>query len=101
MESVTKINKLIVRPLISEKSLKAIDLYNKYTFIVENASNKIELAKYIEKTFSVKVEGIQTIVNSGKIVRFGKKRTLGRRSDFKKAIVTLKKGDKINLFDIK
>lgn len=101
MESVLKINKLIVKPLISEKSLKAIDLYNKYTFIVENASNKIEIEKYIEKTFSVKVLDIQTIVNSGKIVRFGKKRTLGRRSDFKKAIVTLKKGDKINLFDIK
>jgi large subunit ribosomal protein L23 len=101
MVSRANIKKLIIKPLISERSLAMIDTSNKYSFIVNSDANKIELAKYIEKTFTVKVLEVRTINVSGKTVRFGKKRQVGRRSDFKKAIVTLKKGDKIDLFDIK
>jgi large subunit ribosomal protein L23 len=101
MDNKSLVKKVIVRPLISEKSLNMIDKYNKYSFIVSNDINKIELTDHIEKTYSVKVEGV-TIINAiGKIVRFGKKRIPGRRGNFKKAFVTLKKGDKIDLFEIK
>ena len=101
MEKGNITKKMIIKPLISERSLDAIDKYNKYSFIVDKNINKIELTNYIEKVYTVKVLGIRTINVSGKIVRFGKKRIEGRRSDLKKAIVTLKKGDKIDLFEIK
>lgn len=95
------IKKMIIKPLISERSLNMIDKFNKYSFIINADVNKIELTSYIEKIYTVKVLGIRTINVSGKFVKFGKKRIEGKRSDFKKAIVTLKKGDKIDLFEIK
>jgi large subunit ribosomal protein L23 len=101
MDKVNSIKKAIIRPLISEKSLNMIDKFNKYSFIVSNDINKIELTAHIEKIYSVKVLDVTVINVSGKIVRFGKKRIPGRRGNFKKAFVTLKKGDKIDLFEIK
>jgi large subunit ribosomal protein L23 len=101
MNATANIKKIIVKPLISERSLSMIDTFNKYSFIINTSVSKVELANYIEKTFSVSVLDVRTINVNGKLVRFGKKRTPGRRKSYKKAIITLKKGDKINLFDIK
>lgn len=101
MNNVSELKKVIIKPLISEKSLTKVDAENKYTFIVSTASNKIEVAKEVEKTFGVNVTSVEILNYMGKIVHFGKKRTEGRRNHFKKAVVTLKKGDKISIFDIK
>jgi large subunit ribosomal protein L23 len=101
MNNVTSHKRIIIKPLISEKSISNVDSMNKYTFIVETDSNKIEIGQEIEKTFGVKVLDVKTVNYTGKIVAFGKKRIAGRRDNFKKAIVTLKKGDKISIFDIK
>ena len=101
MNNITSHKKIIIKPLISEKSIASVDSLNKYTFIVETNSNKIEISQEIEKTYGVKVTDVKTINYTGKIVAFGKKRVAGRRDNFKKAIVTLKKGDKISVFDIK
>ncbi len=101
MNKVSEIKKVIIKPLISEKSLGKVDTENQFTFIVNNESNKIEVANEVETTFGVTVMNVRMLNNIGKTVRFGKKRIEGRRSPFKKAIVTLKKGDKISIFDIK
>lgn len=101
MEQVQAIKQIIIKPLISEKSITAVDALNKYTFLVNVTSTKIEITKEVEKTFGVKVLDVRTVNYIGKIVKFGKKRITGRRDHFKKAVVTLKKGDKISIFDIK
>jgi large subunit ribosomal protein L23 len=98
---IKKEKQIIIKPLVSEKSMSDIDKLNKYSFIVNCKSNKIEIATEIEKSFSVKVINVRTINYMSKIVKFGKKRIEGRQSKYKKAVVTLKKGDKISLFDVK
>ena len=92
---------ILIKPLVSEKSMSDIDKLNKYSFIVNYNCNKIEIANEIEKAFTVKVLSVKTINYMSKIVKFGKKRVEGRQAKYKKAVVTLKKGDKISLFDIK
>lgn len=101
MNNVSEVKKVIIKPLISEKTINKVDSENKYTFVVNSDANKIEIAQEVAKTFGVKVLNVKTISNIGKIVHFGKKRQAGRRDHLKKAIVTLKKGDKISIFDIK
>jgi large subunit ribosomal protein L23 len=93
--------KILIRPLYTEKIAKLQDEENKYAFEVDRGSNKIEIRKEIENRFEVKVEKIQTMVVRGKMrqqmTRAG--RFYGRRPDWKKAIVTLAEGDKIDLFE--
>jgi large subunit ribosomal protein L23 len=98
---IKKEKQIIKKPLVSEKSMGEIDKLNKYSFIVNYNSNKIEIASEIEKNFGVKVLNVRTINYMSKIVKFGKRRVEGRQAKYKKAVVTLKKGDKISLFDIK
>jgi large subunit ribosomal protein L23 len=92
---------LLIKPIITEKTVSLAKTLNKYTFKVMNSANKIEIADSVAKKFSVKVIDVKTINLLGKSVAFGKKRIKGKRSDTKKAIVTLKSGDNISLFDIK
>ena len=70
---------------------------NKYTFQVPLNANKVEIRKAVESIFNVKVEKVATIRVLGKTKRMG--RTMGKRSDYKKAIVTLKAGETIELFE--
>jgi len=92
---------ILIRPLYTEKIAKLQDQENKYAFEVDRNSNKIEIRQEIEKRFEVKVTKIQTMVIQGKMrqqmTRAG--RFHGRRPDWKKAIVTLVDGDKIDLFE--
>ncbi len=78
------------------QSEKAVDQqgYNKYTFVVPKQVNKIEIRNAIEEIFNVKVKKVNTMIMSGKPKRVGWKYQ-GYRSDWKKAIVTLEKGYKI------
>ncbi len=86
-------HQLIKGPVISEKShLQKAD-GNKVTFRVDSTANKIEIRKAIETLFKVKVLKVNTVSVMGKNKRLG--RTEGKRSDWKKAIVTLAPGDKI------
>lgn len=79
-------------PVISEKSVGLVE-ENKYTFWVNPAANKIEVKAAVEKMFKVSVVEVRTLSVRGKIKRVGK--YSGKTPDRKKAIVTLKAGDKI------
>jgi large subunit ribosomal protein L23 len=91
--ALTTPKEIIVRPYQTESSAQLAEKRNQYTFIVSLAANKIEIKKAIEKQFKVKVIAINTIVVKGKWRRVRGK--LGQKVDVKKAIVTVKSGDKI------
>lgn len=88
---------IIKRPLDTEKLDKLRDTQNKFSFEVAVQSNKTEIKQAIEGLFKVKVVDIKTSIVKGKMRRVGK--TSGMRSNWKKAIVTLKDGDAISLFE--
>lgn len=87
---------IIKRPVVSEKSYDLL-ADNKYTFYVNPAANKIEIKKAVEEIFKVTVLNVNTLNVKGKEKRMG--RAVGRTNDRKKAIVTLKEGDKIEVFE--
>jgi len=89
-----KINDVIKGPLITEKLDAARE---KYSFIVDKKASKYDVANAVEKLFKVSVEGVRTNIVRGKTKRVG--RSIGKRPNFKKAVVTLKEGDKIELFE--
>jgi large subunit ribosomal protein L23 len=83
---------ILVKPLVTEKGYKQVAL-GQYGFKVSKKANKISVAKAVEKVYDVKVERVNMINVKGKTKNFGKAR--GKTSDWKKAIVTLKKGQTI------
>jgi large subunit ribosomal protein L23 len=85
---------IIKRPLVTEKSVDGASIH-KYTFEVDPRVNKIQIRKAIEEIFGVKVVKVNTLNVLGKKRGFG--RVPGKMSDWKKAIVTLRKEDKIEL----
>lgn len=93
--------KIIIKPLLTEKSYAGIQ--NKvYTFVVSKNAGKVEIKKAVEKLFDVKVDKVNTSVVKGhkKTQNTKAGRTVGKTSDFKKAIVTLKVDSKsIAFFD--
>ena len=93
----------LVIPKATEKSYQLSLANNTYIFIVPLKANKNEIKKAVEEQFEVTVTNIKTLIQSGKAIRFsrGKNRYPGttNRSDIKKAYVTLKEGDKLNIFD--
>ncbi len=89
--------KIIRRPLITEKSTSQKDENHQYAFEVDRNANKIEIRSAVERLFKVKVLQVRTINVLGKIKRLGRK--YGKRPDWKKAIVTLREGDRIDFFE--
>ncbi|MBM4399036.1 MAG: 50S ribosomal protein L23 [Candidatus Cloacimonetes bacterium] len=89
---------IIISPLVTEKSGHQMATYNSYTFKVSMNANKVEIKKAIERIFSVRVLSVNTITMMGKPKKLGK--YSGKRPDWKKAIVTLKPGDKIAEFEV-
>ena len=87
---------IIIRPLITENSTTRM-AEGKYVFEVAKAANKIEIAKAISQIFKVKVASVNTINVEGKVKRMG--RSVGKRSDYKKAIVKLAAGETIEFFE--
>ena len=77
---------IIRKPVITEKSMNAM-ADKKYTFIVQINANKVQIKKAVEEIFGVKVEKVQTLRTMGKTKRMGVH--VGKRADFKKAVVTL------------
>ena len=90
-------HEILVRPLITEKISNLQDAQRKVAFVVSPEANKIEIKRAIEQRFKVKVEKVATANFIGKIKRMGK--FSGRRPDFKKAVVTLREGSKIEYFE--
>lgn len=86
---------IIVQPLITEKVMEVLGKQNTYAFEVAMVANKIEVKKAVEVAFSVKVQSVRTMIVKGKNKRY--KFARGRRPDWKKAIVTLKEGSKIDI----
>jgi large subunit ribosomal protein L23 len=91
---------ILIRPLLTEKMTAIQESQNKYGFVVSVDSNKIEIAKAIKKKFNVDVVSVNTIKYKGKTkTQFTKKgRFSGRTPQYKKAIVTVKEGQKIDIF---
>jgi large subunit ribosomal protein L23 len=89
--------KIIRRPLITEKSTRQKEEGRQYVFEVHRDANKIEIQKAVERLFKVKVLQVRTSNVLGKIKRLG--RRYGKRPDWKKAIITLKEGDRIEFFE--
>ena len=87
------LTRTILKGIMTEKSLKLRDEQGQYTFLVHPSMNKIEIKKAVESLFKVSVEKVRIITTRGKNRRMGWFR--GRRPDRKKAIVSLKKGEKI------
>ena len=92
---MAQIHDIILSPVVTEKSTFAQD-DNTYVFKVGIGSNKLEIKDAVERFFGVKVEKVRTLIVRGKVKRFG--RHHGRRSDWKKAYVTLAEGDNINFY---
>jgi large subunit ribosomal protein L23 len=88
---------IVRKALITEKGTVMRETRNQYHFEVARDANKIEIKRAIESIFAVKVDEVRTMQVRGKVKRQG--RWLGKRSDWKKAIVTLKPDQKIELFE--
>ena len=90
-------HQIIKRPLITEKSTRQKEEGNQIAFVVDPKAGKIQIRQAVEKLFKVKVLSVRTLNVSGKKKRLG--RFLGRKSDWKKAIVKLREGDRIEFFE--
>ena len=87
---------IIRKPVITEKSMAAM-AENKYTFIVHINANKSQIKRAVEEVFNVKVSNVATSRTMGKTKRMGVH--VGKRADFKKAIITLAEGSTIEFFE--
>ena len=87
---------ILIKPIVTEKSTALME-ERKYTFRVPLSATKIQIRQAVEQIFKVKVQAVNTMRYEVKMKRLG--RTQGRRSDWKKAVVTLKPGETIELFE--
>ena len=88
---------IIKKPLVSEKGQRLKEAANQITFEVATDANKIEIRQAVEKIFNVRVASVRTLITRGKERRVG--RRIGRQSNWKKAVVTLRQGENIELFE--
>jgi|YNPMSStandDraft_1061717.scaffolds.fasta_scaffold09304_5 large subunit ribosomal protein L23 len=95
-----EINDIIIKPLSTEKMTQLGEKLNKYGFIVHKKANKLQIKKAIEKLYNVKVVSVNTMLYRGKrVVRYTRRGWIeGRKDAFKKAIVTLAEGQKIDFY---
>jgi large subunit ribosomal protein L23 len=89
---------VIIRPVVSEKSYALLD-QGVYTFVVAPDANKIEIRHAIEAIFGVNVVRVNTLNRRGKRKRNRRQQTFGKRSDTKRALVTLASGQSIPIFE--
>lgn len=92
--------RILIKPVISEKSELLSEKSEKYTFVVNKDANKLEIRQAVESFYSVNVTGVNTMVMPAKAKMRSTKRgyNTGRVSSFKKAIVTLAEGETIDIF---
>ncbi|MCK5836392.1 MAG: 50S ribosomal protein L23 [Desulfobacula sp.] len=92
-----KLYDIIRGPVVTEKTTLQKELNNQVTFRVDKNANRVEIKEAVEKNFNTKVKQIRTIQVKGKVKQRGK--ILGRKKDWKKAIVTLMPGQRIDFFE--
>ncbi|MDO3379077.1 50S ribosomal protein L23 [Geoalkalibacter halelectricus] len=92
------LHQIIRKPLITEKTSLQKEVGQVVVFEVERAANKIEIKQAVEKAFDVKVKNVNTVVVAGKVKRRGL--VVGKRSNRKKAYVTLEEGSNIDFFGV-
>lgn len=90
---------VVKRPVITEKSVHSASVENSYTFEVQRNAHKNQIAEAVAQMYEVTVVSVRTIMRQAKASRTGRKRMQAVQPKTKKAIVTLKQGDTINLFD--
>ena len=95
-KKVNRSYRLLLKPVVSEKA-SYLGMYGQYVFKVAGNANKIEIKKAINSLYNVDVEKVRIVTVGGKQVRYGKVR--GETSSWKKAIVTLKAGQKLELYE--
>ena len=88
---------ILVRPLVTEKSMAQLGNEQTYAFEVGLGANKIQIKRAVEQFYGVEVDEVRTIQMRGKMKRFG--RHYGKRKNWKKAYVTLAEGHEIPLFE--
>jgi large subunit ribosomal protein L23 len=88
---------VIIRPLVTEKTNLQKELHNQVSFEVDRRANRIEIKRAVEEGFKVKVASVRTLQMTGKTVQRG--RIQGKRRDWKKAIVKLMPGERIEFFE--
>lgn len=88
---------VLIRPLLTEKITALREAHNKVGFLVHPDANRIEIKRAVETALKVRVERVNVINMPGKLKRMG--RFAGRRPDWKKAIVTLKAGEKLEMYE--
>jgi large subunit ribosomal protein L23 len=96
---------VILAPVVTEKTNAQAEAGNTYTFIVDGDANKIEIGKAVERMWDVTVVDVRTMRYSGKarrsfLGRMSRNPNKGRRAAFKKAVVRLKEGDQIELYEV-
>ncbi len=89
---------VIKKPLITEKTTAEKDARNIIAFVVHRDANKIEIKESVEKLFKVKVTAVKTATVAGKVKRVGQQ--VGKRSNWKKAYVTLATGENVDFFEV-
>jgi large subunit ribosomal protein L23 len=89
---------VIKKPHVTEKTSLGSDSNNTVSLVVDRDANKIEIKQAVETLFKVKVSDVRTVTVAGKMKRFGK--TSAKRSNWKKAYVTLQEGQSIDFFEV-
>ncbi|MEI6702188.1 MAG: 50S ribosomal protein L23 [Deltaproteobacteria bacterium] len=89
---------VIKKPHVTEKTSLGADASNTVAVVVDKDANKIEIKQAVESLFKVKVADVRTVTVAGKVKRSGK--TYGKRSNWKKAYVTLQEGQSIDFFEV-
>ena len=92
--------KILIKPIVSEKSDKLSENLQQYTFVVDKKANKIEIRNAIEGYYGVTVDSVNTVIMPSKAKNRNTRAGLirGRKSSYKKAIVTLAEGEELNLY---
>ncbi len=88
---------IIRGPLVTEKTTLQKELYNQVTFKVDKRANRVEIKDAVERNFNTKVKQVRTLQVKGKVKQRG--RIIGKRKDWKKAIITLMPGQRIDFFE--
>jgi large subunit ribosomal protein L23 len=94
---MNKLYQIIKRPIISEKSTALAEIAGKFAFEVDSKANKHEIRDAVQQLFKVNVREVRTMIMHGKVKRLA--RSTVKRSNWKKAIVTLAEGQKIDFFN--
>ena len=95
-----KLSDVLIRPVLSEKVNKLTEKFNRYTFIVDRKANKLEIKKAVEEFYGIQVEEVNTLVMPSKAKSRNTKAGIvsGRKPAKKKAIVSVAKGETIDLY---